>query len=829
MFRLSMSNLIAKKLRLLTTSLAIVLGVAFTTGTMILADTMSASFGDAIDQLSDGVDTVVRGEKIGDSGPGTPRRPVPLTDLDRIRAVDGIAAVAPYWEGYAQVIALDGKALDLPQSVGLNWIDDPALSMFELIAGTAPARPGEVVLGDDTADAAALSVGDGVDVITSAGRETFRVVGLSRFDGGAEFGATAFTFFHADDAAARLGTTDSTARVLVRGDGSLSDDALSAAVARSVPAHDVVTGAQHADEMRTDVGSVVGVFETVLLVFGGIALLVGSFTIANTFTITVAQRTKELALVRAIGASRRQVLGSVVTEAAVLGIIAAVVGLAAGVGIAEALTAILGAAGLEFPARALVIQSSTVVAAVATGLLVTVAAAIVPARRAASVAPVEAMRDATIERAATGRRRALVGTGAALLGGAGLVLGAVGGSATAAGVGTLACFGAAIALGPVLVGPVTGAIAIPVRRLGVSGRLAAANTLRNPRRSAATAAALTIGVMLVAGASMFTATARDTILGDVDDVVASDRVVRPIGANPGVPTTLSGELASVPGLRVVPMQVVDADVAGDDDTVAGIDLAAAGDLLRIEVVEGTFDAARSGIVVGDRAAESRGWAVGDSLAVTFPDGATVTLPVVAVMVQSTALPAVIAPYGTVAAHGDDLDRMVLVAGDGAALTAAQGLVDLTPTAELDTVRGYAVSLAGPLEMLLSLVIGFLGLAVVIAVLGIATTIGLAVHERTRELGVLRAVGMTRRQVRRAIRLESITIALFGTVTGLVLGLGCTAAILSTLTDDGFSAPVVPVTAVAAIAVAAVVAGAVAAALPARRAARLEVLDAIRTA
>lgn len=698
--------------------------------------------------------------------------------------------------------------------------------MFELVEGRGPSGPGEVVLGDTTAEEAGVGVGDRVEVITAVGREQFTVSGLSQFDGGAELGATAFTFFHDGQAGERLGSPTEVARLLVRGDATLDEAGLTASIARQFPGYDVASGTEISDEMQDDLGSVIGVFESILLVFGGIALFVGSFTIANTFTITVAQRTKELALVRAIGASRRQVLGSVVTEAFALGTIAAGLGLVAGVGVAKALTAVFAAVGLEFPARALVIEPSTAVTALFTGVLVTVAAAIVPARRAASVAPVDAMRSAAIESTSNSRRRKTVGAALTLAGGSAFALGTFDGSAQLVGLGAMTLFLASIALGPMLVKPVAAAIAVPMRRLGASGRLAAANATRNPKRSAATAAALTIGVMLVAGASMFASTARQTILGDVTTVVTSDRVVRPIGANPGIPTTVATDLAAVPGLSIVPMQVVDADVDGGYETVAGLDIDRAASMVEFEVIEGTLG---TGVTVGDRLAGDRGWNLGDRVPVSFPDGAQIDLTISAIVEQTTAFPAIIAPYSIVAGHGDSLDRMLLVSGDEPALAAAESAIDGAPTAILDSVEGYAASLAGPLDAILTMVIGFLGLAVVIAVLGIATTIGLSVHERTRELGVLRAVGMSRRQLRRSIRFESITIAMFGTILGMIMGLGATAAILSTLADDGFVAPVIPAATLVVVAVGAVIAGTLAAALPARRASKIAVLDAVRTA
>jgi putative ABC transport system permease protein len=826
MFRLTLRSLLAKKLRLLTTAIAIILGVAFTAGTMILADTMTASFSSTIEDIGDGVDTVARGARLDADDPTAPRAPVDATALETVRAIDGVAAAAPYYDGYVQVIGVDGKAVDLRQSVGLNWIDDPDLTMFRLVDGAAPTTSGEVVLGDDTATEAGVAIGDQVDLMTIAGRETFTVVGLSALDGGASLGDTAFAFFHDSDAASRLAEVGMVDAVIARGDGTLTEDDLTAAVATALPRDEVVSGSQYVGEQQDDLSGMIGMFETVLLAFGVIALFVGSFTIANTFTITVAQRTKELALVRAIGASRRQVLGSVVVEAGVLGTIAAGLGLAAGLGVAKGLTSVFGAVGLEFPARTLVVEPSTIVTAMLAGVLVTVVAALVPALRASSVAPVDAMRDASIESGHTSRRRVAFG-GVLAIGGVTLVGSSFTSSSTATvAMGSVMILFAVLALGPVLVRPVTMILAGPMRRLGATGRLAAANATRNPKRSAATAAALTIGVTLVAGASMFASTAKATVGGDVESVIVADRVIRPIGLNPGFPTDVADTVDAIDEVSTVPMQVAMASIDGQTAEVAGLDVEGSGSVLALDVVEGAFGPQQ--LAIGDRIAEDRGWTIGDSVDITFADQTTTTLTVGAVFDQTTALPPVIAPYGTIAEHGNDLDRLLFVNAPEAALPAVEALLAAAPTIIIDTVDGYAASLAGTLDMVLSLVLGFLGLAVVIAVLGIATTIGLSVHERTRELGVLRAVGMSRRQLRRSIRLESIVIALFGTVLGMAMGVGFTWALLSTLADDGFAAPVVPLATLMAITLGALLAGTMAAALPARRASRMAVLDAVRT-
>ncbi len=827
MFRLTIRSLLAKKLRLFTTALAIVLGVAFTAGTMILADTMTASFSSAIEDIGDGVDTVVLGEPLDASDPMSPAAPLPVGILDAVRSVPGVAVAAPYWESYAEVIGADGKALDLMQSVGLNWIDDADLTMFRMVDGAPPASPDQVVLETSTLDEAGLGIGDHVDVMTRLGRTSFTVSGTAEFAGGASLGGTAFVFFDDEAAAVHLAEPGQMSAVFARGVDGADQDRVTAAIAGVTPGAEVRSGAEQVAQQQDDISSAIGVFETILMVFGVIALFVGSFTIANTFTITIAQRTRELALVRAVGASRRQVLGSVVAEAAVLGVVAAAVGLAGGLGVAVGLTKLFAAIGLEFPSRAPVVAMSTVVVSLVAGIVVTVGAALLPARRAASVAPVDAMRDASIERSDSSRRRTVVGAVMAVVGVAGLVAGASGGSAPLVGLAAVAAFGAVLALGPVLVRPVTALLAAPMRRLGAAGRLAAANATRNPKRSSATAAALTVGVMLVAGAAMFASTAKETVSGDVDDVVVANAVIRPLGASWGLPTTIA-ESAAASGVAdsVVPMQQTMARLDGEPGDIAGLDLAASSEVLALSVLEG--DLATDGLAVGDRTAESRGWTVGTVVDVTFADGASIPLSVGAVFEQTTAVSSVVAPYEVVAPHGDGLDQLVFVSASPSGLVAIESALLDVPTATVESAAEYAASLAGTLDMVLNLVFGFLGLAVVIAVLGIATTIGLSVHERTRELGVLRAVGMTRRQLRRSIRLESIVIALFGTVLGLALGVGCTWAALTTLSDDGFVAPVVPIGTLVAVVIGALAAGTLAAALPARRAARRAVLEAIRT-
>ena len=833
MLRLSLRSLAAKRSRLISTALAIVIGVGFTVGTMILADTMDRSFGTAIDDITAGVDTLVRGEQPVDGGAGAPsqRTPVDADLLDAVRDVPGVAAVAPYHEGQAQVVGRSGKVIDVPQTLGLNWVDDAAMSTFELVDGTAPSAAGQVALDEKAAEEAGVEIGDRVSVITAKGTETFALTGTARMAGGSQLTNTAFVFFSDADVAVRLSPPGTLDGISARADDGVGESVVTERIADALASApvEVISGSDYRAEQKDQLSTVTATFRTVLLVFAAIALLVGSFTIANTFTITVAQRTRELALVRAIGGSRGQVIGLVLIEALLLGVLASSAGVAAGIGVAKGLLAMLAAIGLEIPATKVVVSSGAIAAGLGAGIGVTVLAAASSARHAARVSPIAALRDGVVDPAATSRRRIAAGTALAVAAGLGLGFGVAQDAPALVGLGTLATLAAVLVLGPVIVAPAMAVLGWPLRRLGVTGRLAAANASRNPRRSASTAAALTIGVMLVAGASMFAATARETIRGDVEQVIVADRVIRPAGSSQGLPPSVAAAAAAVPGASVLPIRDGVASVDGSVQAVSGVDVGEGAGQLALDATAGTLAGAPGTVAVSSDLARSEGWAIGDDLDIELATGTRTTARLAGTFEASTAVASVLLPYDTVATtEADPFDSLVLVSGSHEVLDQVEASLRTQPTAAMGTVADLATSRSGALNVVLSIVVGFLGLAVVIAVLGIGTTIGLSVRERTRELGVLRSIGMTRAQIRRTIRFEAVSIALLGTVLGAAVGLGCTWAVLLTLADSGFAAPVVPAGALVAVAIGAVVAGMAAAAMPARRAARLAILDAVRT-
>ncbi len=819
MTRLAIRALLAKRLRLFVTVVTITLGVGFTTGTMILADTTKSAVSSAITDISDGVDVVVRGAELPD---GAPRASVPADVVTTVQAVDGVAAAKPYQEGYTDVIGADGKVLDVSAGVGMSWIDDPALSLFSLVEGRAPGR-GQVVLDQETADRAAVGVGDRVRLVTAAGPQAATVSGLARIESETSFGTTSFTLYDPAEAGAAVGA-DGPSEVLVRGaaDPAVLRDAVAAAL-RGRDGLEVATGATMVAEQQDQADEVLGIFSGVLMAFGVIALVVGAMTIANTFAVTTAQRTQELALLRAVGATRGQVLRSVLLEAAALGALASALGLAAGFGVAEGLPAALGAAGLELPTGDTQLTVATLLAALAAGIGVTVVAAVVPAGRATRIPPVAALRESAVEEPSMSRLRIWAGA-VALAGVALLIAGALSSDQPApAGAAAVLALVASALLGPVALRTISHLVAPPLGRVLPTAGLGAANVARGARRSAATAMALAVGVALVSGASLFAATAGQSIKGDIADTIAADRVVRAAGSAPGLPPEVARAADDVRGVTAVALRSAPTRLGGENVTVTGTRL---GDsVLAIDVETGRLPSRPGEVAIAADLAARTGWDVGARLPLTTPDGRG-EARVTATFAGTDALSDVLATPATVNGLGAaNLHDAVLLDGAAANLREVERALADQPTAVVETVDEYAASTAGPLNAVLSLVLGLLGVAVLVAVLGIATTVGLSVHERTRELGGLRAIGMERRQLRRAIRSEAVLVALVGAGVGLVIGLGATLTALEAMGDLG--SPVLPGPALAATLIGAVLAGTLAAAAPARRAARMPVLDAMR--
>jgi putative ABC transport system permease protein len=577
-------------------------------------------------------------------------------------------------------------------------------------------------------------------------------------------------------------------------------------------------------------------FSMFLTVFAVIALLVGALSISNTFSILVAQRTRESALLRAVGAGRRQIVKIVALEALAVGVIASIAGVAGGVGLAVLLREAFAGLGFDLPARGLVFRARTVAVALPVGIVVTLLAATLPALRASRVAPLEALREATHDATADSRRRTVAGGVLFALGLAGLLSGALAGTVAPAAFGALLALIGTIVLGPVLVVPATRLLGGPLR--GVSGRLARGNAVRNPRRTAAAATALTVGVAVVALILVFTASMRASIEDGVSRTFAGDLAVEAGGfGGSGFSPRMAEDIAAVRGVRsAVGVASDQALVNGSGKTMTIADPAALARVLPVRTREGTALGmlGQRQIALSESAAKDRGLTLGDPVAIRFVDGTSERFTVGAIHDEAAALGDYLLPRAAWLPHADQpLDQRVLIAlADGIDVGTAKAAVERTTrpygAPDVEDRDGYIAAQTQQINALLGVVFVLLALAIVIALLGIANTLSLSIHERRRELGLLRIVGQTRRQLRRMVRLEALLVAAFGTVTGVALGLGFGWALVEAVgaEQDALARFSAPLGTLAIVLVVGTAAGVLAAMRPARRAARADPLGAV---
>ncbi len=850
MLRATLKGLLAHKVRLGMSAFAIVLGVAFVAGTFVFTDTLSRSFTDLFRQTAPDVTVRVDRPESGMAGGGfvgRDSRTVPAAMVDQLAAVPGVARVdgnvldqATYVIGPAgKIIGSGGGA----PGIGGNFSDAPAAdgsAIVTLVRGVAPAASGQFVLDEKTASTGGFDLGDPVTVVTSApDRPTVdgTVVGMVRF--GATGNLNGATLALTDTAAAQalyLGDVAAFTDIGITGDGSVSNAELAQRVSAVLaPGFEAADDAQVARENQSALQEGLSFITTFLLVFAAVSLVVGTFLILNTFSIIVAQRTRELALLRALGASRRQITRSILTEAVVVGLVGSTVGLALGFALAAGLKLLFAAFGLDLGAAGLVFEWRTVLVAYLVGVVITVLAAYLPARRASLVPPVAAMRE-DVGIPESSMRRRLIGGGALTAIGAGLMVWslAFGGGLQVMGGGVLAVFVGVALLAPVISRPIVAAIAGGYPRMfGAVGRLARENARRNPRRTAATASALMIGLALVTTMAVLGQSTK----ASVDDLVATDLradyVVSNVFQQP-FSSAVGEEIAGIDGVAAaVPYRVGFAGVdGGEQEFVSAFDAVELDRAVALPVASGSL--AGDGLVVDAERAAAEGWAVGDMVTLTLPAG-PVRLPVTAMLGPSQFVGGdLMLPLSALAAGGvQPVDSTVYVVRDaGADAAAVRAAIDTAvagmPTVTVKDQGEFAAEQRAPVDQLLAIIYALLGLAVIIAVLGIVNTLALSVMERTREVGLLRAVGMSRRQLRSMVRLESVAIAVLGAVLGIGLGLVFGVTVQQALADDGIAVLSVPgVQLVVFVALAAVI-GVLAAVWPARRAARMDVLRAITT-
>lgn len=845
----SLKSLLGRKVRLVMSTFAIVLGVAFVVGSLVFSDTLDRSFTALFDATVG--DVVVRPAGGGgtDGVPGTVTVPAGLVDelaaLPGAARADGnVAAVGVY------VVGADGKVVGGvgPPALGENFSDAPAAGGLEglsIVEGRAPAAEGEVVLDTRTAEQAGYAVGDSVPLLTATATPRLEVelVGLSGFPGGGSLnGATLASFATPVAQDLFLQGEDAFSDVWVTAADGTSQEELAAQASAVLPDDvEAVTGEQAADEAASGLLEAVSFLTTFLLIFAGIALVVGAFLIVNTFSILVAQRSRELALLRALGASQRQVTGSVLLEALLLGLLGSTLGLGLGVLLALGIRAVFSRVGLDLAGQGLVFEPRTVVAAYGVGVVVTLLAALLPALRTARIAPVQAMRDDVALPESSLRARFLGGVALAVVGAGVLAAGlftTVPRAGWWVGAGVLLVLLGVAAASPVLSRPLLlGARAAYARAFGSIGNLAGQNSLRNPRRTTATASALMIGLTLACTMAIIGDSAKASVDRAVEEGFVGDFVVSNVFAGAFSPS-VADEMADVDGVaEVVRQRVVRAEVGGvGTQGVVGTDPGSLA-TLEVDVVDGETDLARGTVLLEEGFAADERLGVGDELTVDVPAGER-SWRVAGLFAEN---PIVFFPVLTSVATLDGAgftpqDNLVVVDADDRLDAAGRDVVqsDLEavvadqPIVTVKDQAAFAAEQREPVDQFVLLIFALLGLALLIAVLGIVNTLALSVLERTREIGLLRAIGVTRVQLRWMVTLESVVISLLGAVLGVVLGVVFGIALMYALREEGLEVISVPVGQLALFLALSVLVGMLAAVLPARRAARLDVLGAIAT-
>ena len=830
--------------RFLLSILAVLLGVSFVAGTFSLREMMSNTF-DSIVEAGTDADTYVQGVELSegvDPMSGGTNEEFPLEIAETLAAADGVAGAVPDVSGPIVLVGADGTAVlsSGPPTFGMAVHPDDRALWIE--SGRAPAGPGEIALESSALERSGLAVGGTTSVVVAGEVREVEVVGEVGF--AAPMAGAIMVGLDADTAAAAYAPDGTTSLVAVYAEDGVSQSRLADVVEDALAGTaadgsvEVLTG----DQMRADSAeqwtSALGFISTFLLVFAGIALFVGTFIISNTFAMVVRQRQREFAMLRAVGAAPSQVFASVLGQAAVIGVLGSVLGLGAGIGLVEVLRQVFAGMGMELSGE-VPLDAVTVTVSIVVGTLVSIVAALLPARRAALTAPVEAMRDevATHDRAS----RIRTGIGAVLLAGgvAAVAAAATGvvdeGAGSLLGVGAAAVVVAMLALAPAIVPPVLGGLAAPlVAGARPLGALARGNVTRHPKRTATTASALMIGMALVGAASVLAASAQASVRDVVDNQSRTDLILQ--SATWDVPAALVGDLPRVDGVdRVDALRLSHAVTVGADEVaLIGVPTGFFTEVLEVPVDAGDASALAPGQAVAQLSdAEAHGWEVGEVL--TVEGGAGTVDVTVAAIIDSGALglplvleesdyAAVVAPEASV------IDTVFVAATPGADLAEVRaGITELAkPYVIVSVMDGeeFGDAVADQVNQVLVILYALLGLSIVIAVLGIVNTLALSIAERTREVGLLRAVGLGRLQLATVVTIESVLTAVFGTVLGIGVGAGLASTMTTVFADQGFTNLAVPWASLGVLLALAVVVGVVAAVWPAARAARMNVLEAI---
>jgi putative ABC transport system permease protein len=843
-FRIALKGILGRKARLILTSLAVILGTSFLAGTSVFSDTLNRTFDNLFSDVFKNVDSYVRSTQVIEGDFGQEERQRISADLVSIvEKVPGVRDASPDIQAFARIIGKDGKPIGSdgqgPPTFG-SIGEEFAGALWSTAEGNWPNGPTEVVIDEASAKTGKYVLGDTVKVVAQSGSREFTLVGIASYGDVRSPGGATFALFDSVTAAEFLAKPGFIDAILISGDGSVSDAKLSKAIQDALPTTsktETLTGAEITLETQDQIGSALDFFGILLRTFSFIALGVGCFVIYNVFSISAAQRQRENALLRAIGASRKQITRAMLIEATVVGLIGSVIGLVAGIGLSAGLSALLRAVNIDIPSGGLVVSQNTVTSTIIIGLIVTVLSAILPARRAGKVPPLAAMRATALEIAEPGRKRLYTGLLSIALGLAIIVAVVTGASNNYLGIGILFVFIGTIVLGPIIARPVAMFLGRPAARFrGVTGVMARQNSARNPKRTSRTASPVLIGVALVTAVTALAA----SIKGQIDDVFtaqfkgdyAISTDARGFG---GISPSLAVDLNKLPevekatGFGFLTVKIEDKGqylTTITPETIEG--------LWDIGLINATYsDLTTSDIFVSESTAKKRNITIGSVLQTTFGDGSTRPLKVAGFFVNDE--------IGNYIANSALVDGSAIIMFDigvyikskdsvskAEAFTALDTAVKKYGQGELLTKQEYINKQSGQVNQLLGLIYGLLMLSVIISIVGIIITLLLSVFERQRELALLRAVGMTRSQVRTTVRWESVITSLLGAVLGIILGIGLGWVIVFALKDQGLTSFKLPVGPTIVIMVMSFIVGLLAAIYPAWRATRVNILDALNT-
>jgi putative ABC transport system permease protein len=842
--RLTFRNLAANKLRFLLTSFAVLMGVSFVVSSFVLTDGLTKTFNAIVEDSNSGLDAQVRA-KVEFEEVDFVDVPIDEGLVDQVAAVDGVDVAEPGFQSF-KIIPLDSDG-DPPDTAGspilsFNW-SDPEITSLALVEGTAPESAGQFAMDLDSADRHGFTLGESYQIVGAAGPEPFELVGLTKFgEDNAVAGAVLMSFTM--DEVQRLGGLEGQIHWIDVASASVDTETLVSRLNSALPADvESVSSDVVVAEEKDDFGVIVDILGNVLLGFALVAVFVSTFIIGNTFNILLGQRVKQLALIRALGASRGQVRVSSMLEALIIGVVASIVGLIGGVLLALGLRSLMNALGFVLPAFDIVISTRTVIAALAVGVGVTLVASISPARRAATVPPVAAMRPGFRFGSGEGTRRTIIAIVLAVIGVSGVGLGLFGNldstplTLVTLGGGAVLVFVSVAMFAPLFSSPSASFLGLPLEHVPGSrttGHMARENAASNNKRTASTAAGLMIGLALIGMATVVASSLKASFRDQMGSTLTADYLVNhPNGEN--FSEVLATEVAALPEFgEVSGVRYGSIRIDGDTKEVMSTDFSTLLDLLDVGVVAGdpASSAGPATILVHEDVAEDLSLDVGDQIVVEFAATGEQPLTVGAIYDNAFLIGNYAIDNSGWEANFDTTDINVVAASvapdvDVQAAADALGAVESSfPQLEFETNDEFRQRMEQQLDSLLVIINVFLGLAILIALLGIANTMALAVLERTQEIGLMRAIGMTRRQTRSMIRLEAAIVSLFGALLGIVVGLFFGWVATLAIPDSIISRVDVPLGTLAIYAVIATVAGVLAASFPARRAARLNVLDAI---